>query len=211
MNFALSIFAAAGLFLLATPALQTSRRSLVARMRLSEAQPSSFSVMLKVWGKSLRSSLVSRKKQRLALAELPEVLELMSVSLNAGESLFGTIARVGSRARGVLPDALKRMIASLELGSELDHELKWLANTLPQRQIIEFSTKLSSSLRRGTPLAQMLTSLAESTRAELRNEQLKQAGRNETRMLIPLVFLILPVTVLFAIYPSIQLINTGNI
>jgi tight adherence protein C len=57
----------------------------------------------------------------------------------------------------------------------------------------------------------MLTSLAESTRAELRNAQLKQAGRNETRMLIPLVFLILPVTVLFAIYPSIQLISTGNI
>jgi tight adherence protein C len=116
-----------------------------------------------------------------------------------------------SRASGVLPDALKGVLASLELGSALDQELKWLAKTLPQRQVIEFSNKLSSSLRRGTPLVQMLTSLAESTRAELRNAQLKQAGRNETRMLIPLVFLILPVTVLFAIYPSIQLISTGNI
>jgi tight adherence protein C len=145
------------------------------------------------------------------MAELPEVLELMSVSLNAGDSLFGALARVGSRASGVLPDALRMMLESLELGSELDHELEWLAKTLPQRQIIEFSSKLSSSLRRGTPLAQMLKNLAESTRADLRNAQLKQAGRNETRMLIPLVFLILPVTVLFAIYPSIQLINSGNI
>jgi tight adherence protein C len=168
-------------------------------------------VTVKNWENSLRTSLVSQKKQRLALAELPEVLELMAVSLNAGESLFGGLARVVSRASGVLPDALKGVLASLELGSALDQELKWLAKTLPQRQVIEFSNKLSSSLRRGTPLVQMLTSLAESTRAELRNAQLKQAGRNETRMLIPLVFLILPVTVLFAIYPSIQLISTGNI
>lgn len=211
MNFALSILAAAGLFLLAKPTLQGSKRSLVARLRLSDVQPSGVSVAMKNWENFLRSSLVSQKKQRLAMAELPEVLDLMAVSLNAGESLFGALARVGSSASGVLPDALKRMLTSLELGSALDQELKWLAKTLPQRQIIEFSTKLSSSLRRGTPLAQMLTSLAESTRAELRNAQLKQAGRNETRMLIPLVFLILPVTVLFAIYPSIQLINTGNI
>lgn len=211
MNFALSMLTATGLFLLARPALQTSKRSLVARLRRSEVQISGLSVTLKIWGNSLRSSLVARKKQRLAMAELPEVLELMSVSLNAGDSLFGALARVGSRASGVLPDALRMMLESLELGSELDHELEWLAKTLPQRQIIEFSSKLSSSLRRGTPLAQMLKNLAESTRADLRNAQLKQAGRNETRMLIPLVFLILPVTVLFAIYPSIQLINSGNI
>jgi tight adherence protein C len=103
------------------------------------------------------------------------------------------------------------MLAALEIGAELESELKRLAHTLPQRQIVEFSSKLTIAFRRGAPLAQMLRSLAESTRAELRNELLKQAGRNETRMLIPLVFLILPVTVLFAIYPSLQLLNIDYI
>jgi tight adherence protein C len=57
----------------------------------------------------------------------------------------------------------------------------------------------------------MLSSLAESARADQRNDLLKQVGRNETKMLIPLVFLILPVTVLFAVYPSLQLLNIDYI
>ena len=48
-------------------------------------------------------------------------------------------------------------------------------------------------------------------REEIKNRLLEQAGKNETRMLIPLVFLILPVTVLFAIYPSLELLNFGFI
>jgi tight adherence protein C len=145
------------------------------------------------------------------MAELPEILELMSVALSAGDGLFGALARVTPRSNGVLAESLKQVLLALELGADLETELAWLAKTLPQRQIIEFANKLSLALRRGTPLSQMLRSLAESTRSELRNNQLKQAGRNETRMLIPLIFLILPVTVLFAVYPSLQLLNIDYI
>ena len=145
------------------------------------------------------------------MAELPEILELMSVALSAGDGLFGALARVIPRSNGVLAEALKQILLALELGADLETELAWLSKTLPQRQIIEFANKLSLALRRGTPLSQMLRSLAESTRSELRNDQLKQAGRNETRMLIPLIFLILPITVLFAVYPSLQLLNIDYI
>ena len=160
---------------------------------------------------SLRSSLVSKKKLKLAAFELPEILELMSVSLSAGDGIYGALNRVIPRAHGVLADSLKISLAALELGADLDAELQGLAKRLPQRQISEFTSKLSIALRRGTPLAQMLRSLAESSRSEQRNELLKQVGRNETRMLIPLVFLILPVTVLFAVYPSLQLLNIDYI
>jgi tight adherence protein C len=71
--------------------------------------------------------------------------------------------------------------------------------------------KVSLALERGTPLAQMLSEQGVSVREEIKSRLLKQAGRNETRMLIPLVFLILPITVLFAIYPSLELLNFGFI
>ncbi len=57
----------------------------------------------------------------------------------------------------------------------------------------------------------MLSEQALSVRDEIKSRLLRQAGRNETRMLIPLVFLILPVTVWFAIYPSLELLNFGFI
>jgi tight adherence protein C len=156
-----------------------------------------------------RFSIAMKPKARLrsALFELPEILELMAVSLTAGDGLFAAFIRVVPRANGVLATELKSILMSLELGGAFDEELKLLGQRLPQRQVVEFANKLSLSIKRGSPLATLLREQAASARSEIRNDLLRQAGRNETRMLIPLVFLILPVTVLFAIYPSLQLLN----
>jgi tight adherence protein C len=47
----------------------------------------------------------------------------------------------------------------------------------------------------------------QSATAELRTQLLAKAGKNETKMMIPMVFVILPVTVMFALYPSLALIQ----
>ena len=86
-----------------------------------------------------------------------------------------------------------------------------MSKALPHPQVSEFVNKVSLALERGTPLAQMLSEQGVSVREEIKSRLLKQAGKNETRMLIPLVFLILPITVLFAIYPSLELLNFGFI
>lgn len=211
MTFTLAVFAAAGTFLLAQSIFLNSGKSLSSRLRLPESRQTPLATSFLIYRDALRARFVSKKRLRSAMAELPEILELMSVALSAGDGLFGALARVTPRSNGVLAESLKQVLLALELGADLETELAWLAKTLPQRQIIEFANKLSLALRRGTPLSQMLRSLAESTRSELRNDQLKQAGRNETRMLIPLIFLILPVTVLFAVYPSLQLLNIDYI
>ena len=205
------MFAAAGTFFLAQSIFLKPGKSLSSRLRVPESRQTPLVTSFLVYRDALRARFVSKKRLRAAMAELPEILELMSVALSAGDGLFGALARVIPRSNGVLAEALKQILLALELGADLETELAWLAKTLPQRQIIEFANKLSLALRRGTPLSQMLRSLAESTRSELRNDQLKQAGRNETRMLIPLIFLILPITVLFAVYPSLQLLNIDYI
>ena len=155
------------------------------------------------WSQKFRS----QKAMRIALHELPDVLEMLSVPLSAGEGIFAALARVVPRTSGVLPSALQSLLIGLELGADLESELALLSKRIPQQQVTEFASKLALSLRRGSPLAEMLHQQASSARAEIRNELFRQAGRNDTRMLIPLVFLILPVTVLFAIYPSLQLLN----
>lgn len=211
MNLALSLFASAGLYFFAYAFICNSRHVLLNRLRIDEVQPLRVSAVLSRYRDALERRLISRKRLRLATSELPEILDLMAVSLAAGDGIYGAISRVAPRANGVLADSLKETLASLELGGELEVELNRLAKRLPQSQIIEFTSKLSIALRRGTPLSLMLTSLAESARAEHRNHLLKQVGRNETRMLIPLVFLILPVTVMFAVFPSLQLFTIDYI
>ena len=160
------------------------------------------------WEKITRSlKSQNKKKIQKAIMELPEILDLISVALNSGDGIFRAITRVTERSNGVLGLELKRILHAVELGSSLELEIGRLTSQIPHPQISEFANKVSISLIRGTPLASMLRDLSISSRAEIRNRLLKQAGQNETRMLIPLVFLILPVTVLFAIYPSLKLLN----
>jgi tight adherence protein C len=211
MNFALSLLASAGLYLITYGAIFGSRLRLVNRLRVADVKSFRMSTVLLSYRDAVRAQFTSRKRLTLASSELPEILDLMSVALSAGDGIYGALARVVPRANGVLADSLEALLGSLELGGELEAELSRLAKRLPHPQIIEFTNKLLMALRRGTPLAQMLSSLSNSARADQRNHLLKQVGRNETKMLIPLVFLILPVTVMFAVYPSLQLLSIDYI
>lgn len=163
--------------------------------------------LFKFLNEKLGESLGTKKTSRKVLFELPDFLELLSVSIAAGESIYSSLARVVPRLNGQLATELSLTLRAIELGSDLPTELDDLARRLPQRQVIEFCNKLNLALRRGTPLVRVLSEQAESVRQEVSNQLTKQAGKNETRMLVPLVFLILPVTVLFAIYPSLKLLN----
>ncbi|MEY4494387.1 MAG: hypothetical protein RL570_502 [Actinomycetota bacterium] len=148
-----------------------------------------------------------RQRMKKAMIELPDFLELLSVALSSGESVYRALHRVVPRLKGVLATELKTSLLALEYGSDLESELSALAERLPQQQVTEMCNKLLMALKRGTPLVLVISEQAETVRQAISSDLMKQAGKNETRMLIPLVFLILPVTVLFAIYPSLQLLS----
>lgn len=152
----------------------------------------------------------SSKLER-ALFELPEIIDLLVVSLRAGNGIYRSFATVIPHSSGALAEQLARVLRAVELGAAFGNEIKEVSKSLPHPQVSEFVNKVSLALERGTPLAQMLTEQGVSVREEIKSRLLKQAGKNETRMLIPLVFLILPITVLFAIYPSLELLNFGFI
>lgn len=153
----------------------------------------------------------SSQKISQALLELPEILELLIVSLRSGSGIYQSLQIVAPRSSGELARELTKCLTAVNYGASLTDEIRKIPKTLAHPQFDEFANKIVMSLIRGTPLAKMLEDQASSARSEIRNQLLRQAGRNETRMLVPLVFLILPVIVLFAIYPSLKLLNFGFI
>lgn len=189
----------------------SSKRSLLARVTSAPKRSSFWEVELEITRARVSKVFESRKRKQRVLLEMPEILDMLAVALAAGDSLFAALARVSSQATGYIANELNRVFLALELGSDFETELQELAKRLPSRQVAEFASKLTLGLKRGNPLAEMIREQSASARSEIRNELLRQAGRNETRMLVPLVFLILPVTVLFAIYPSLQLLNISYI
>jgi tight adherence protein C len=68
---------------------------------------------------------------------------------------------------------------------------------------------LITSIERGSPLAQVLQDQARDIREATRQRLMEEGGRREIAMLLPVVFLILPITVLFALYPGLIALEVG--
>lgn len=103
---------------------------------------------------------------------------------------------------------LRDFACDLELGADIEDLLRgW--QTLSSPIISELSQKLLVSIQRGTPIAQQLDALVQSANNLSGALILKKAGSNETKMLVPTIFLILPITVLFTVYPSLTLLQLG--
>ncbi|WP_434080360.1 hypothetical protein [Sanguibacter sp. Z1732] len=65
------------------------------------------------------------------------------------------------------------------------------------------------AIERGTPLSEVLRAQAEDAREVGHRALMEAGGRKEVYMMIPVVFLMLPVTVLFAIFPGLSVLRVG--
>lgn len=79
-------------------------------------------------------------------------------------------------------------------------------------QLVSFSRavdQITGALERGTPLAEVLRAQAQDAREEAKRELIELSGAKEVAMLVPLVFLILPTTIVIAIFPGIFVLQAG--
>jgi tight adherence protein C len=158
-----------------------------------------------------RARRISKKSANSIDAEMPDLIELIAVALSSGVSMHHALSRVASRSSTTFSSELEFMLRRVDLGSRFDIELNALCQRMPTPAVREFANKISIALARGTPLVLAFNSLSDTLRARQANFLLAKAGSNETKMLIPLVTLVLPTTVVFAIYPSVQFLNLALI
>jgi tight adherence protein C len=69
--------------------------------------------------------------------------------------------------------------------------------------LARFVDGMAIAVERGTPLADVLRAQAVDVREVRKRALLEAGGRKEIQMMVPVVFLILPVTVLFALFPGL--------
>jgi tight adherence protein C len=150
-----------------------------------------------------------RRLARLA-SELPVILEFLTLSLSAGEGILDAIRRVARTSSGELAGELAGVVASTNTGLPFSETLTALAATLDLPPFSRTVEQLTGALERGTPLAEVLRAQAQDARDDAKRDLLELAGRKEIAMLFPLVFLILPVTILFAIFPGIMVLELGR-
>lgn len=141
--------------------------------------------------------------------ELPTILEFLMLALSAGEGIHDALRRVARVGSGELARELGAVVAEVRTGVPLATALGQLSRDLRLPALSRATDHLASALERGAPLVDVFRAQAEDCRNEAKRDLLESAGRREIVMLIPLVFLILPVTVVIAVFPGLLVLQTG--
>jgi tight adherence protein C len=142
------------------------------------------------------------RRREIIESEFPALVELLTLSIGAGESPSGAVKRIASRAVGLLPAEFQLMTKDVENGKSFTLALDNLSRKVSSPVVRRFADSMAIAISRGTPLVETLTHSVSEARNSERIKLLNIAGKAEISMMIPVVFLILPISILFAMYPS---------
>lgn len=154
-----------------------------------------------LWCDNHLSGKVRERESRLQ-AEFPVVADLLALAVAAGEGPVAGLERVTRVCHGELSHEMGRVLADIRTGAPMAQAFDGLAARTGVTSIARFAEGLAIAVERGTPLVDVLHAQAADVRESARRELIEVGGRKEIAMMLPVVFLILPVTVIFAFFPG---------
>ena len=148
------------------------------------------------------------KKQRLMIdSEFPAVVEMYSLALSAGETPLVAMERISKSARGSLAKEFSTVVTQVKSGKAFHLALDEMGRGIESLLIRRFIDSLIIATLRGAPLTDVLQRHAQEAREAQRNRVMGAAAKAEISMMVPVVFLILPISILFALWPSLANLN----
>ena len=140
--------------------------------------------------------------------EIPSVIVMFSLLVSAGESLRGAIEYLSNFPQSRLSRVFSAVSADNKNGLSLTQALDKSAVESQSRSFRKFTDALALSIDRGSPLSVVLAHQTTEARSAFKAELLRIAGKAEIKLMIPIVFLILPISVVFALLPSLRALST---
>ncbi|HOF62878.1 MAG TPA: type II secretion system F family protein [Dermatophilaceae bacterium] len=167
-------------------------------------------ILTGIVGRDQWLSRQARLREQRMLTEFPTVAELLALAVSAGEGATGALDRVCRLSHGELSHELGQCLADARAGANLPTALQGLADRTGLVSLARFVDGMVVAVERGTPLAEVLRAQAQDVREASRRSIMESGGRKEIGMMVPVVFLVLPITVLFAVFPGFALLRLAT-
>lgn len=140
-------------------------------------------------------------------SDFPAIIEMMTLALSAGETPISAMQRIATRGSGPLAKEFFEVVSQVKMGIPFHIALDGMGRRIHSITVRRFVDALVIAINRGAPLIDVLHSQSIEARGYQRNRILSAAGKSEISMMIPVVFLILPISILFALWPSLTNLN----
>ena len=158
---------------------------------------------------SFRAARSARTRTAEIRGSLPELFDLVAVSVSAGLTPRLALERAARVVGDPLSSVFERIREAITVGTPWLAALGSVDEVAGLEEMKRLASTLALSARLGSPVGGRLRSLANDVRSERRAEAEERARRAPVTMLFPLVFLILPAFVLTAVVPAVIVATRG--
>jgi tight adherence protein C len=144
----------------------------------------------------------AQARQQIIQRELPDVLDQITVSVEAGLGFDAALAQAGRNGKGPLAEELARTMQDVAIGVP---RLKALAGLLERTDVPDlrhFVLAVKQAEQYGVPIAQVLRVQSTDLREKRRQRAEEQAMKIPVKIVFPLVFCILPALFVVILGPA---------
>ena len=132
------------------------------------------------------------RRQALILKELPETLDLLSITVEAGLGLDQALETVSRQRHGPLSDEIRVYLDEVGFGGDRQEALRAIGSRTGVEELISFTGTVVQAMEFGVSIAVILRIQADEARTRRRQRIEERAMKAPVKMLFPLIFLILP-------------------
>jgi tight adherence protein C len=152
-----------------------------------------------------------RRRQDEIVKTLPDALDLLTISVEAGLPFDGAMQRVADKWDNELSRAFQRLLNELQVGKSRADALRDMAERMDVPDITSFVAALVQADQLGISIAKVLRIQSEQMRIKRRQRAEEKAQQAPIKMLIPMTFLIFPTILIIILGPAILVLKESAV
>ena len=143
------------------------------------------------------------ERQALIEKQLPDIIDQLSVSVEAGLGFDAAMARSAEGRSGPLADELTRVLQDLQVGLPRQEALERMVERTDVADLRQFVVSVRQSTKHGLPIARILNVQSQELREKRRSRVEEKAASLPVKIVFPLVFCILPSLFVVILGPAV--------
>jgi tight adherence protein C len=153
-----------------------------------------------------------KKRQKAVLLQIPDALDLLTISVRAGLGFDGALGKVVEKLKGPLTEEFRRALAEIRVGKPRRDALRDIVPRTEVPALTNFIGAIIQAEQLGVSISKVLQVQSEQLRIERRQRAEEMAAKAPIKMLFPLVGCIFPSLFIVILGPAIILImiNLGS-
>jgi tight adherence protein C len=141
-------------------------------------------------------------RQRLIRKSLPDTIDLLIVSVEAGMGFDGAVAKVVEKVSGPLSEEFGRVLQEMRLGRTRGQALKSMSARVDVPELTTFVAAIYQADQLGVSIANVLRIQSETIRVKRLQRLREQAAKLPVKILFPMLFFIFPAIFVVVVGPG---------